>query len=164
LRVLSRLSRNDALLLAAGIAIVAAVAAFAVLLGTADDGGSARPAATVEVIPLPRDANGNPALPNSTACSIGGKCKLFDWGETADMATRYSQAENAIRSTWVYTGGNWGQVILDGLAITALIPQVQAAAASYLLSRYCIKLRFPDPKNAYFLTAAPYGPRGRNGC
>ncbi len=109
------------------------------------------------MIPPPRDANGNQALPNSTVCSIGGKCKLFDWGETADMATRYTSAYDAINSTWTYTGGDWGRIILNGLALDALIPQVQAAAASFLVSRYCIKLRFPDPRNAYFLPPRPTG-------
>ena len=167
MRVLSRLPRNNALLLAAGVAIVAAAVVVAVVAASTDKGASASPAATLQVIPPPREANGNQALPSSTTCSIGGKCKLFDFGETADVATGvYGQTENAIRATWyaVYLTKDLGGVLLDGFAIMALIPQVEAAAASYLVSRYCIKLRFPDPKNAYFLTAAPYGPRGRNGC
>lgn len=162
--VLSRLPRNDLLLLAAGVAIIAAAVAVAVLLASTDGAASARPAATVQVIPLPREANGNQALPNSTRCSIGGKCRDFSFLETADMATNGEAAKEALRDTW---GGSFGaEWISSGFLVSlqGLTPQVQAAAASYLLSRYCIRLRFPDPKNAWFVTAGPYGPRGRNGC
>jgi hypothetical protein len=113
--------------------------------------------ATVRVIPPPKRTTGNPAMPNSTVCRIGGKCRNFSWAETADIATTSHSAHSAIL-------GTWGTDLSILLSVQVLIPQVQAAATTYFHSLYCITLRFPDPWNAFYIVAAPYGPRHHNGC
>ena len=163
--MLRRLSRwkREAIFLAAGLVIGAGCATgVALALTSEDEPASVRPAAarttTLRVIPPPQKANGKPALPNSSVCSIGGKCRNFSWAETADMATSFDKSAVAVLNTW---GGTGAELIFS---LAALAPQVQAAAISYVAARYCITLRFPFPQNAYYITANPYGPRGRNGC
>jgi hypothetical protein len=77
------------------------------------------------------------------------------------MATNSDATQYSIFDAW---GSGPGLEIIA--AIGGLIPQVQAAAVAYLASRYCITLRFPYPKNAFFITASPYGPynRGTGNC
>ena len=162
MRVLSSWSRKDVLLLAVGVAIIAAAVTLGVVLGTADETASTRPAAartaTIRVIPAPKRTAGRPALPNSTVCRIGGKCRNFSYLETVDIARDELVAYAAIRGTWG-TGG------FDILASGGVLrPQVRAAATTYVHLFYCMTLRFPDPGNAYFITAGPYGPRGHYGC
>jgi hypothetical protein len=156
--------KREAIFLGAGLLIGAAAAAgIAFALTSEDEQASVRRAttgkATVRVIPPPQNAVGR-AAPNSTACRIGGKCENFSWGETADIATSYGTTQAAIIGVWGH-----GTDSLNLLAsIFGLIPQVQAAAAAYVASRYCITLRFPDRRNPFFITASPYGPHNSGSC
>jgi hypothetical protein len=153
-RVLSRLPRNDLLLLAVGVAIVTAAVVVGVVLARADDAASARPVPTVQVIPPPRGANANQALPSSTpSCGYYWRCRKFSYATTVDIATYWNSAIGALRAT---TGGQ------SYYGIQAHAAQVQPAAATFLLSKYCIKLAFDYP--GLVLHVSPYGPRGQYGC
>ena len=162
MRVLSRLPRNDLLLLAVGVAIVAAAVAVGVVLARADT-ASARPVPTVQVIPPPRGANANQALPNSTVCRIGGKCRNFSFLETVDIARDSGWGDQSVQALYTTWGGDGSDANIF-MAAFSLRPQVQAAATTYFHLLYCITLRFPFPNNAYFMTASAYGPRGQYGC